>query len=188
MISSIRKEAFLEERGARPGVKRVMVIVTDGESHDGYNLNKSISGCQDDGIERFGIAVGTNYLCLLSEIILTCIQISRSYSPLLIHICPSHKSLRYLYMSMTESANREFWELTVHRLLYLQVLGGYNRENKSVAEVEKFIKEIQSISSAPLEDHFFNVSDEVALLTIVDALGSRIFALEGIHLHPQYCS
>lgn len=60
-----------------------------------------------------------------------------------------------------------------------QVLGDYNRQNKSSEEVHKFIKEIESISSQPLRDHFFNVSDEVALLTIVDTLGSRIFALEG---------
>lgn len=60
-----------------------------------------------------------------------------------------------------------------------QVLGDYNRQNKSADEVHKFIKEIESISSEPLHDHFFNVSDEVALLTIVDALGSKIFALEG---------
>lgn len=62
---------------------------------------------------------------------------------------------------------------------FIQVLGDYNRQNKSSDEVHKFIKEIESISSQPLRDHFFNVSDEVALLTIVDTLGSRIFALEG---------
>uniref|UniRef100_A0A8C3AZB7 Integrin, alpha 1 n=1 Tax=Cyclopterus lumpus TaxID=8103 RepID=A0A8C3AZB7_CYCLU len=92
-IDTARKEAFMPERGARPGVKKVMVIVTDGESHDFYKMDKVIGGCDDDDIERFGIAV----------------------------------------------------------------LGDYNRQNKN---------------------HFFNVSDEVALLTIVDALGSKIFALE----------
>uniref|UniRef100_A0A8C5EIZ7 VWFA domain-containing protein n=1 Tax=Gouania willdenowi TaxID=441366 RepID=A0A8C5EIZ7_GOUWI len=107
-------EAFMPERGARPGVKKVMVIVTDGESHDFYNLNKVIGDCEDDNIERFGIAV----------------------------------------------------------------LGDYNRQNKSAEELHKFIKEIESISSQPLRDHFFNVSDEFALLNIVDTLGSRIFALE----------
>uniref|UniRef100_A0A3Q3VMZ6 VWFA domain-containing protein n=1 Tax=Mola mola TaxID=94237 RepID=A0A3Q3VMZ6_MOLML len=113
-IDTARKEAFMPERGARPGVKKVMVIVTDGESHDFYNLDKVMADCDNDNIERFGIAV----------------------------------------------------------------LGDYNRQNKSLEEVHKFIKEIESISSKPLRDHFFNVSDEVALLTIVDALGSRIFALE----------
>uniref|UniRef100_A0A3B3ZEI7 VWFA domain-containing protein n=1 Tax=Periophthalmus magnuspinnatus TaxID=409849 RepID=A0A3B3ZEI7_9GOBI len=108
------KEAFMPERGARPGVKKVMVTVTDGESHDFYNMKTVIADCQDDDIERFGIAV----------------------------------------------------------------LGDYNRQNKSSEEVQKFIKEIESISSEPLHDHFFNVSDEFALLSIVDALGSRIFALE----------
>lgn len=69
-----------------------------------------------------------------------------------------------------------------------QVLGDYNRLNKSAEEVQKFIKEIESISSQPLREHFFNVSDEEALLTIVDALGSRIFALEGIHINTRACS
>nr|XP_046231232.1 integrin alpha-1 isoform X2 [Scatophagus argus] len=113
-IDTARKEAFMPERGARRGVKKVMVIVTDGESHDFHNLDKVINDCNKDNIERFGIAV----------------------------------------------------------------LGDYNRQNKSADEVQKFIKEIESISSEPLREHFFNVSDEVALLTIVDALGSRIFALE----------
>lgn len=61
-------------------------------------------------------------------------------------------------------------------------MGDYNRQNKTTAEVQKFIKEIESISSEPLHDHFFNVSDEVALLNIVDALGNKIFALEGIQI------
>ncbi|XP_040914374.1 integrin alpha-1 [Toxotes jaculatrix] len=113
-IDTARKEAFMPERGARPEAKKVMVIVTDGESHDFYNLDKVIKDCDEDGIERFGIAV----------------------------------------------------------------LGDYSRQNKSTEEVQKFIKEIQSISSQPLKDHFFNVADEVALLSIVDALGNRIFALE----------
>lgn len=45
------------ERGARPGVKKVMVIVTDGESHDDYRLNDVVKDCEEDGIERFAIAV-----------------------------------------------------------------------------------------------------------------------------------
>uniref|UniRef100_A0A8K9Y891 Integrin, alpha 1 n=1 Tax=Oncorhynchus mykiss TaxID=8022 RepID=A0A8K9Y891_ONCMY len=92
-IDTARKEAFTVERGARPGVKKVMIIVTDGESHDSHNLKNVTAECEKDDIERFGIAV----------------------------------------------------------------LGDYNRNNRN---------------------HFFNVSDEFALLTIVDALGSRIFALE----------
>uniref|UniRef100_A0AAY4EAR0 VWFA domain-containing protein n=1 Tax=Denticeps clupeoides TaxID=299321 RepID=A0AAY4EAR0_9TELE len=113
-IDMARREAFTEERGARPGVKKVMVIVTDGESHDNYNLNGVIDNCEKDGIERFSIAV----------------------------------------------------------------LGDYNRQNKTTEQVKKFIEEIESIASRPTGDHFFNVSDEVALLSIVEALGSRIFALE----------
>ncbi|KAF3828490.1 hypothetical protein GH733_001903, partial [Mirounga leonina] len=56
------------------------------------------------------------------------------------------------------------------------ILGSYNRGNLST---EKFVEEIKSIASEPTEKHFFNVSDELALVTIVEALGERIFALEG---------
>ncbi|XP_058845353.1 integrin alpha-1 isoform X1 [Acipenser ruthenus] len=110
-IDTARTEAFTEARGARRGVKKVMVIVTDGESHDSFRLGKVIEDCEEEGIQRFSIAV----------------------------------------------------------------LGSYNRQNQSIA---KFIEEIKSIASKPTEKHFFNVSDEVALVSIADALGERIFALE----------
>ncbi|XP_010006921.1 PREDICTED: integrin alpha-1 [Chaetura pelagica] len=110
-IDTARKEAFTEDRGARRGVQKVMVIVTDGESHDNYRLQEVIDDCEDENIQRFAIAI----------------------------------------------------------------LGSYSRGNLST---EKFVEEIKSIASKPTEKHFFNVSDELALLTIVEALGERIFALE----------
>lgn len=44
------------------------------------------------------------------------------------------------------------------------------------------MKEIKYIASDPDDKHFFNVTDESALKDIVDALGERIFSLEGIFL------
>uniref|UniRef100_G1QF99 VWFA domain-containing protein n=1 Tax=Myotis lucifugus TaxID=59463 RepID=G1QF99_MYOLU len=55
-IDTARKEAFMEARGARRGVKKVMVIVTDGESHDNHRLPQVIQDCEGDGIQRFSIA------------------------------------------------------------------------------------------------------------------------------------
>ncbi|NXD30696.1 ITA1 protein, partial [Spelaeornis formosus] len=110
-IDTAREEAFTEAHGARRGVQKVMVIVTDGESHDNYRLQEVIDDCEDENIQRFAIAI----------------------------------------------------------------LGSYSRGNLST---EKFVEEIRSIASKPTEKHFFNVSDELALLTIVEALGERIFALE----------
>ncbi|XP_068127872.1 integrin alpha-1 [Hyperolius riggenbachi] len=110
-IETARAEAFTEERGARRGVKKVMLVVTDGESHDNYRLPGVVAACEDDGIERYGIAI----------------------------------------------------------------LGSYNRGNVST---EKLIEEILSIASEPKDKHFFNVSDELALSTIVESVGERIFALE----------
>uniref|UniRef100_A0A8C6KV21 Integrin subunit alpha 1 n=1 Tax=Nothobranchius furzeri TaxID=105023 RepID=A0A8C6KV21_NOTFU len=99
-IDTARKEAFMPERGARPDAKKVMVILTDGESHDNYKQKEVIGKCEEDGIERFGIAV----------------------------------------------------------------LGAYRRNSAGEEE--------------PLHDHFFNVSDELALVNIVDSLGKKIIALE----------
>lgn len=57
-----------------------------------------------------------------------------------------------------------------------QVLGYYNRRG---INPEAFLKEIKFIASDPDEKHFFNVTEESALKDIVDALGERIFSLEG---------
>lgn len=57
-----------------------------------------------------------------------------------------------------------------------QVLGHYSRRQQ---DPETFINEIKYIASDPDEKYFFNVTDEAALNDIVDALGNRIFSLEG---------
>lgn len=61
-------------------------------------------------------------------------------------------------------------------LLSSQVLGYYNRRG---INPEAFLNEIKYIASDPDDKHFFNVTDESALKDIVDALGERIFSLEG---------
>ena len=52
-----RQYAFSAESGGRPTATKVMVVVTDGESHDGSNLKTVIGRCNEDNITRFGIAV-----------------------------------------------------------------------------------------------------------------------------------
>ncbi|XP_072514828.1 integrin alpha-2 [Salminus brasiliensis] len=56
-ISYTRTNAFLPSSGGRPGASKVMVVVTDGESHDNSLTDKVIGECKKDGITRFGIAV-----------------------------------------------------------------------------------------------------------------------------------
>lgn len=61
-------------------------------------------------------------------------------------------------------------------IVFLQVLGNYMRRQQ---DPNSFINEIKYIASDPDEKYFFNVTDEAALNDIVDALGDRIFSLEG---------
>lgn len=58
-----------------------------------------------------------------------------------------------------------------------QVLGYYNRRG---INPEAFLREIKFIATDP-EEHFFSVTDESALKDIVDALGEKIFSLEGMN-------
>uniref|UniRef100_A0A3Q2ZCJ4 Integrin, alpha 11a n=1 Tax=Kryptolebias marmoratus TaxID=37003 RepID=A0A3Q2ZCJ4_KRYMA len=109
-ISTARSQAF--KQGGRRGAKKVMIVITDGESHDSADLQQAIEDCEKDGITRYAIAV----------------------------------------------------------------LGYYNRRG---INPETFLNEIKYIASDPDDKHFFNVTDEAALKDIVDALGERIFSLEG---------
>ncbi|GAB1298569.1 Integrin alpha-2 [Apodemus speciosus] len=56
-IKFARDFAYSPTSGGRPGATKVMVVVTDGESHDGSKLKAVIQQCNDDEILRFGIAV-----------------------------------------------------------------------------------------------------------------------------------
>uniref|UniRef100_A0A3P9NLM3 Integrin, alpha 11a n=1 Tax=Poecilia reticulata TaxID=8081 RepID=A0A3P9NLM3_POERE len=109
-ISTARSQAF--KQGGRRGAKKVMIVITDGESHDSPDLQQAIEDSEKDGITRYAIAV----------------------------------------------------------------LGYYNRRG---INPETFLNEIKYIASDPDDKHFFNVTDESALKDIVDALGERIFSLEG---------
>ncbi|XP_077373957.1 integrin alpha-11-like isoform X2 [Festucalex cinctus] len=109
-IDVARSRAF--KRGGRPGAHKVLVVITDGESHDNPQLDDAVTRCKRDNVTMYAIAV----------------------------------------------------------------LGYYNRRG---IDPSSFLNEIRFIASDPDEEHFFNVTDEAALKDIVDALGERIFSLEG---------
>lgn len=68
---SLSSEAF--KQGGRRGAKKVMIVITDGESHDSPDLQQAIEDSEKEGITRYAIAVSllelsftlVNYLYLL---------------------------------------------------------------------------------------------------------------------------
>lgn len=60
MSSVIRQQGFSQQNGGRPGAAKVLVVVTDGESHDNIMRDEVIADCDKQGITRFGIAVSKN--------------------------------------------------------------------------------------------------------------------------------
>lgn len=53
----ISEHGFRQVNGGRPGAAKVLVVVTDGESHDKAFRDTVIADCERQGITRFGIAV-----------------------------------------------------------------------------------------------------------------------------------
>ncbi|KAG8011839.1 Integrin alpha-2 [Nibea albiflora] len=53
---------FTQVNGGRPGAAKVLVVVTDGESHDNAFRTTVIEDCERQGITRFGIAVLGYYI------------------------------------------------------------------------------------------------------------------------------
>uniref|UniRef100_S4RSW0 VWFA domain-containing protein n=1 Tax=Petromyzon marinus TaxID=7757 RepID=S4RSW0_PETMA len=56
-LQVVRSEAFSPLFGAREGASKVMIVVTDGESHDSEDLTEAIAACERDNITRYAIAV-----------------------------------------------------------------------------------------------------------------------------------
>lgn len=57
LFSPVSQWGFHQKSGSRPGAAKVMVVVTDGESHDESFRESVIAECDKQGITRFGIAV-----------------------------------------------------------------------------------------------------------------------------------
>ncbi|VFV20576.1 integrin alpha-10-like [Lynx pardinus] len=55
-------EGFSPSRGGRPEAARLLVVVTDGESHDGEELPAALKACEAGRVTRYGIAVLGHYL------------------------------------------------------------------------------------------------------------------------------
>lgn len=50
-----RSEAF--RRGGRPGAQKVMIVITDGESHDSPQLLQAVADSERDNVTMYAIAV-----------------------------------------------------------------------------------------------------------------------------------
>lgn len=61
-------EAFSAERGAREGATKVMIVVTDGESHDGDELPDALEECESRNITRYAIAVSAIWRSVVQRI------------------------------------------------------------------------------------------------------------------------
>lgn len=57
---SCSSQAF--KHGGRPDAKKVMIVITDGESHDNPDLKKAVEESEKDNITLYGIAVSLLYL------------------------------------------------------------------------------------------------------------------------------
>ncbi|XP_077358054.1 integrin alpha-M-like isoform X2 [Festucalex cinctus] len=57
-IQSVVDNVFVERTGSRPNVKKILIVITDGESTDSPNLPSAIAAAARKNIIRFAIGVG----------------------------------------------------------------------------------------------------------------------------------
>uniref|UniRef100_A0A3Q2DR81 Integrin alpha second immunoglobulin-like domain-containing protein n=1 Tax=Cyprinodon variegatus TaxID=28743 RepID=A0A3Q2DR81_CYPVA len=121
-----------------------------------------------------GICLRANRNFRLTQTIAPALQkIKNIYNKISAHFFPFSIKLRQCLLFLMNLLSLGSLLLT---FVHFQVLGYYNRRG---INPEAFLKEIRFIASDPDEEHFFKVTDESALKDIVDALGERIFSLEG---------
>ncbi|KAM6963465.1 integrin alpha-M-like [Tautogolabrus adspersus] len=60
-IRRVVDEIFIPSRGSRKDVKRVLIIITDGESNGEYNMNTAVQLAESEKIVRFAIGVGSAF-------------------------------------------------------------------------------------------------------------------------------
>ncbi|XP_051925308.1 integrin alpha-M-like isoform X2 [Hippocampus zosterae] len=57
-IKSVVEHVFVASRGSRPNVKKILIVITDGESGDRDNLPSALTAAERKNIVRFAIGVG----------------------------------------------------------------------------------------------------------------------------------
>ncbi|KAL2082056.1 hypothetical protein ACEWY4_021874 [Coilia grayii] len=57
-ITKLANELFVTSGGARPDATKVLIVITDGQSLDGYNLPSAIDMAKAKNIIRFAVGVG----------------------------------------------------------------------------------------------------------------------------------
>ncbi|XP_019739016.1 integrin alpha-M-like isoform X2 [Hippocampus comes] len=57
-IQSVVDHVFVASRGSRPNVKKILIVITDGESGDHHNLPSALTAAERKNIGRFAIGVG----------------------------------------------------------------------------------------------------------------------------------
>ena len=70
-----RSEAF--QRGGRPGAQKVMIVITDGESHDSPQLVQAVGDSERDNITMYAIAVSPS-IFNLCDLMASCLVLGQA--------------------------------------------------------------------------------------------------------------
>ncbi|XP_042070068.1 integrin alpha-M-like [Haplochromis burtoni] len=61
-IRHVVNNVFTPQRGSRPDVKKVLIVITDGQSNDRYDLGNAAQQAGNQNIVRFAIGVGNAFI------------------------------------------------------------------------------------------------------------------------------
>ncbi|XP_071318507.1 integrin alpha-M [Trachinotus anak] len=60
-IRYVVQQIFIPQRGSRSNVKKILIVITDGESNDRRDLSNAVSTAEQQKIVRFAIGVGSAF-------------------------------------------------------------------------------------------------------------------------------
>uniref|UniRef100_A0A3Q1IY12 VWFA domain-containing protein n=1 Tax=Anabas testudineus TaxID=64144 RepID=A0A3Q1IY12_ANATE len=61
-IRTVVENVFTQTKGSRPNVKKILIVITDGESHERNQLPSAAAAAEAKNIMRFAIGVGNAFL------------------------------------------------------------------------------------------------------------------------------
>ena len=80
-LSSYSQDVFTAAGGSRPNVKKVLIVITDGESQDGPFLGRAVYSAEQKKIVRFAFGVRCMHIDFIYHIYTKCIPVNGLESP-----------------------------------------------------------------------------------------------------------
>uniref|UniRef100_A0A096M7H2 VWFA domain-containing protein n=1 Tax=Poecilia formosa TaxID=48698 RepID=A0A096M7H2_POEFO len=174
-IQNVVDDVFSPQRGSRSNVKRILIVITDGESHDRQNLPAATQSADQKNILRFAIGVGNAFTSTSAKQEL--------------RIIASQPDDGFVFQVGSFDALDKIRDNLQAKIYSIKV----NQNCQIYKSIKTDAKqELRMIASQPADNYVFEVGSFDALDKIRDNLQAKIFSIKvdssmGADLKPVSC-